>query len=509
MRPVKEEWRRDRVFSRIPVMLHVPGRALSRRELMALAARAGFGVAAAASLPRELLGGPFQGARAEGVVEGKAAGLIVRSARPADLETPVALLDPFLTPSDALFVRSHMLVPAADEAAWRLAIEGDVRTPLALSLAELRQMPSARVVATLECAGNGRGFFDPPVAGIQWRKGAVGTAQWTGVRLRDLISRAGAAPAASFVWMSGADRPLGTQPPFVRQVPLQKAVDPDTLVAYEMNGQPISAAHGAPLRVVVPGWEGAYSVKWLNRLTVATREHDGFWVASAYRFPVRRVAPGAAVDARDMAPLTGLAVKSLITRPLDGDAVAPGPLRVAGFAWAGDARIARVDISIDAGASWVPARLTGPVHKYAWRRFECDVMVSRREVHTVLSRATDEHGATQPLVPRWNPSGYLWNAPDRIDIDVRDGATSGGAPSIQNPVPQPLASHPAPAAPIDQPTYQTACRACHEDDLVVQQRLSPEAWGRTVDKMVRWGARVTPEQRGPLVEYLASRWGGR
>jgi DMSO/TMAO reductase YedYZ molybdopterin-dependent catalytic subunit len=468
---------------------------------MVMAARAGFAVTAAASLPREVLGGPFQsGAIVEG---GKDARLIARSARPADLETPVALLDPFLTPSDALFVRSHMSVPAADAAAWRLSLDGDVRTPLTLSLADLRQMPAASVVATLECAGNGRAFFDPPVAGIQWRKGAVGTVRWTGVRLRDLVSRAGGAPAATYVWMNGADRPLGTQPPFVRQIPLQKAVDPDTLVAYEMNGQPLSSAHGAPLRAVVPGWEGAYSVKWLNRLTVATREHDGFWVASAYKFPVRRVTPGAAVDARDMAPLTGLALKSLITRPLDGDVVAPGPVRVAGFAWAGDVRIARVDVSIDAGASWVPARLTGPVHKYAWRRFECDVMVSRREVHTVLSRATDEHGATQPLVPRWNPSGYLWNAPDRIDIDVRDGAPTGPTSSV----PQPVPSHAA--APIDQPTYQAACRACHDDDLVVQQRLSADAWGRTVDKMVRWGARVTPEERGPLVEYLASRWGVR
>jgi hypothetical protein len=286
----------------------------------------------------------------------------------------------------------------------------------------------------------------------------------------------------------------------VRQVPLGKAVDIDTLVAYEMNGAPIPPAHGAPLRAIVPGWEGAYSVKWLNRLAVAAKEHDGFWVASAYRYPVRRVAAGAAVDARDMAPLTGLALKSLITRPLDGGVVAPGRMSIAGFAWAGESRIAKVDVSIDGGASWLPARLTGPVHRFAWRRFEADVTLDRQETHTVLSRATDEHGVAQPLVPRWNPSGYLWNAPDRIDIEVRDAASSS--------LPQPAPSH-ATTAPIEQPTYLATCRTCHDDDLVVQQRLSPEAWGRTVDKMARWGARVGPDQRGPLVEFLAARWGLR
>jgi hypothetical protein len=265
-----------------------------------------------------------------------------------------------------------------------------------------------------------------------------------------------------------------------------------------MDGQPLPALHGAPLRVIVPGWEGAYSVKWLQRLTVASREHDGFWVASAYRYPVRRVLPGAAVDVRDQAPLMGLAVKSLITRPLDGAAMAPGPVQIAGFAWAGDSRVARVEVSTDGGASWAAARLTGPVHKYAWRRFEYDAVLRQAEVHTILSRATTDRGETQPIVPRWNPSGYLWNAPDRIDIRV--GGTAGSAP------PAPIASHDSSATNA---TFERACRACHDDDLAAQQRLTPEGWGREVDKMIRWGARVTPEERGPLVEFLASRWGVR
>ena len=256
-----------------------------------LAARAGIGAAAIAALPRAAFGGLQAGAT------GKHSSLIARSARPVDFETPVELLDSFITPNEAFFVRGHMTAPAVDAQAWQLSVEGDVRAPRMLSVADLRALPAVSVTATIECAGNGRAFFDPPVAGIQWRKGAVGTSRWTGARLRDVVAAAGAGTGAGYVWMSGGDRPLGTQPPFVRQVPWAKAMDADTIVAYEMDGQPIPLLHGAPLRAIVPGWEGAYSVKWLQTLTVAAREHDGFWVASGYRYPVRRVLPGAAVDA--------------------------------------------------------------------------------------------------------------------------------------------------------------------------------------------------------------------
>jgi sulfite oxidase len=384
---------------------------ISRRDLLALAGKLGLGAAAAAAWPFDAIAQ---------VPAGKDARLIARSVRPPDFETPVALLDSYLTPLDAFYVRSHMPAPTQlDEAAWRLAIDGEAGTPASLSVAEMRQMPSTTVTVTLECAGNGRAFFDPPVAGIQWRKGAVGTCTWTGVRVADLLKRAGARPAATHLWVSGADRPLGTQPAFVRQVPMAKAMDPGTIVAYAMNGQPIPAAHGFPLRLVVPGWEGAYAIKWLNKITLATAEHDGFWVATGYRYPTKRVAPGAAVDPKDLAPLTGLVVKSLITRPLDGAVVPPGKITVAGFAWAGEIDIARVDVSIDAGATWQPAQLTGKPERFAWRRFEHTFTASRQDTHTILSRATDAKGATQPIVPQWNPSGYLWNAPDQVRIEVK------------------------------------------------------------------------------------------
>lgn len=346
--------------------------------------------------------------------------LLVRSARPADYESPVALLDSFITPIEHFYVRTHLPVPpAVDPAAWRLTVEGEVTAPVMLGLNDLRAMPAVTLTSTLECAGNGRAFFRPQVAGIQWGRGAVGTARWTGVRLKDVLTRAGIRPSGRFVLASGADRPLGTMPEFIRQVPAAKAMHPDTLLAYEMNGVPVPQVHGAPVRLVVPGWEGAYSIKWLNRLRVVEREFDGFWVATAYRYPTKRVAPGAAVAPADLAPLTGLVVKSLITQPLEGAVVAPGAVRVAGFAWAGETAIAKVDVSTDGGASWQPARLVGERAAYTWRRFEATFTARRPESYHILSRATDAAGRTQPISPPWNPSGYLWNAPDDVRIEVK------------------------------------------------------------------------------------------
>jgi DMSO/TMAO reductase YedYZ molybdopterin-dependent catalytic subunit len=386
---------------------------MNRRDVLALASRLGV-VAAVAPLARTT---PLLARVQDGW--GKDA-LTRHSVRPPDYETPIALLDSFITPVERFYVRCHLPVPGSlDASSWSLRIEGEVGTPLSLSLAELRKLPAVTTTVTLECAGNGRAFFSPPVAGIQWRKGAVGTARWTGVRFADVLERAGVTDSGRFVHMTGADRPLGTMPPFVRQVPIAKAIHPDTVIAYEMNGQPIPAVHGGPLRAIIPGWEGAYSMKWVNRLHLSAAESDSFWVATAYRYPVTRVAPGAAVEPRDMAPLTGLVVKSLITAPLDGATVLQGPVDVAGFAWAGENDIAGVEVSTDHGETWKPARLVGEQQRYAWRRFEHRFTADRRASYLILSRATDAKGAMQPAVAHWNPSGYLWNQYDGVRIEVK------------------------------------------------------------------------------------------
>jgi DMSO/TMAO reductase YedYZ molybdopterin-dependent catalytic subunit len=385
----------------------------TRRDVLGLAARTTALGALAGLAPASLL------AQGPKVAAGKEK-LIVRSLRPPDYESPVALLDSWLTPVEHFYVRSHMPVPTGlDAATWTLQVEGEITTPLTLTLEELRKLPSATVTTVLECAGNGRAFFDPPVAGIQWTKGAVGNAQWTGVRMADVLKRAGVKSTGRFVTMNGADRGMAQQPDFIRQLPIEKAMHPDTLLAYEMNGQPIAPLHGFPLRSIVPGWEGAYSIKWLTTLRVIDREFDGFWVATGYRYPTKTVAPGATVDPKDMAPLTGLVVKSLITKPLEATVVSPGKVEIAGFAWAGETDINRVDISVDHGATWQQARLVGERAKYAWRRFEYAVDTRRPESFLIMSRATDSNGRSQPMTPPWNPSGYLWNAPDAVRIEVK------------------------------------------------------------------------------------------
>ena len=347
--------------------------------------------------------------------------LIVRSVRPEDLETPVGLLNTWITPNDLFYVRHHTYPALIDEQGakdWKITVDGEVERPLALTLDELKKMPQATVTVTLECAGNGRAFFDPPVAGIQWEKGAVGTARWTGVRLVDLLKKAGLKPAGKYVVLEGADKPVGKMPDFIRNVPLAKALDPDTILAYQMNGAPLPQLHGFPLRAVIPGWEGAYAVKWLNQIHVADREHDGFFVKTAYRFPNKRIAPGAAVDPKDMIPLTGLIVKTLINTPLEGAKLAPGNIRVGGFAWAGESSITRVDLSIDNGSTWVSARLGKERERYAWQSFEHQFEITKPGSYLIMSRATDDQGRVQPVAPNWNPSGYLWNVIERVRIDV-------------------------------------------------------------------------------------------
>lgn len=346
--------------------------------------------------------------------------LLARSVRPPDFETPVALLDSYITPIEHFYVRSHLPVPAQlDAAAWTLKVGGEVNSPISLSIDEIKKLPAVTITMTLECAGNGRAFFDPAVAGIQWEKGAVGTARFTGARLSDVLKRVGVKSTARNVEMHAADRPLGTMPAFVRQVPMAKAMHPDTLLAYDMNGQPIPAVHGFPLRAIVPGWEGAYSVKWLTTLNVLDKDSDSFWVATGYRYPTKRVAPGAAVDAKDMAPLVGLAVKSLITKPAAGASLPAGRIAVGGFAWAGENDVTKVDVSIDNGATWQAARLSGEQAKYAWRRFEYEFAAAKPESVLILSRATDSKGNIQPAVSQWNPSGYLWNQYDSVRIEVK------------------------------------------------------------------------------------------
>ncbi len=346
--------------------------------------------------------------------------LIVHSARPQDLETPAHLLTSWITPNELFYVRSHFYTPAIRDDMWRLHVDGAIDNPVTLTLENLRRMSPSTLPVTLECAGNGRGYFNPPVAGVQWGKGAVGNARWTGVRLADVLRSAGVQPSARFLWLDGADTGPGQAPDFIRSVPLDKALRGDTLLAYEMNGERLAPAHGFPLRAIVPGWEGAYSVKWLTRITVSERDHAGPFVSTAYRIPRSPVAPGTVVDAAQTIPIQGLLVKSIISSPAAGAALPRGrATTISGFAWSGEQDIARVDVSVDNGRAWMPATLDGERARYAWRQWTLRWVPDELGSHVLVSRATNAQGRTQPIEPSWNPGGYLWDAVDRVRVDVQ------------------------------------------------------------------------------------------
>jgi len=344
--------------------------------------------------------------------------MIVRSFRFVDLETPVEFFDTWLTPASHFFVRNHMHEPSelsADD--WRLTVGGEVEKPFTLTLSELAKFETHSVVNTLECAGNGRSLHRPQVPGVQWGKGAVSTARFSGPRLRDILQRVAVKPTGKHVMFRGLDEVPGKVPPFIRSIPLEKALDSGTLVATHMNGAPLTKHHGFPARVLVPGWIGAASCKWLTEIKVLESEFVGNFMSPAYRFPNQPGKPGEAVKPEDTHPVTGLSVKSVISGPLDGASLKAGSVAVRGAAWAGEADILKVEVSTDGGSTWMPARLGHDQAHYAWRLWSYD-WKARGGDYTILSRATDSQGRTQPSTPVWNPSGYLYNAPDQVKIHV-------------------------------------------------------------------------------------------
>jgi sulfite oxidase len=346
--------------------------------------------------------------------------LIIRSGSPADFETPVRLLDKsWLTPNGVYYVRSHLPTPSIELSNWNLTVEGEVNHPLKLTMNDIHGFKQTNRTVTLECSGNGRAYADPPVPGLQWEKGAVGTARWTGVSLRDVLAKAQLKPTAGHLILNGADAPIRGVPDFIRSIPIEKAMHPDTILAYRMNGEEIPIYHGFPLRLIVPGWEAAASTKWIVNIRASEAEAGGFFMQNAYRIPRFPVAPGTAVDPKDMVPYTALNVKSIFTQPLEGTTVRAGAsVELRGFAWAGEADITRVDVSTDSGATWDHATLDKDQAKYAWRRFRYMWRPVRSGSFVVMSRATDSQGRTQPEAASWNPSGYMYNVIDKVRVNV-------------------------------------------------------------------------------------------
>ena len=351
--------------------------------------------------------------------------LIRRSFRPPNFETPLADLAAPLTDNGAFFVRYHLaVIPRIDPDSWRLQVSGaSARRALTLSLAELRSgFEQVEVVAVNQCAGNRRGLFTPRVPGVQWGGGAMGNARWRGVRLREVLQRAGVAADALEVVFGGADAPvLPATPAFVKSLPVERALDESTLVAFEMNGRPLPHWNGAPARLVVPGWVGTYWMKHLASIRIEPRAFDGFWMKTAYRVPTGAF-PGARFTSQETAettPVTELLVNSLIVSPGSGARLSRGAhAELAGKAWDGGAGIEGVEVSVDGGQRWRDATLQRDLGRFAWREFRFVLDTSRAGRLDVAVRARSRNGAKQPDKLTPNPSGYHDNIVQTVSLEI-------------------------------------------------------------------------------------------
>ena len=378
------------------------------------------------NMPTGLIPAVFADSEEPFVIEGKS-GLRVLNDRPLNAETPAHLLNDDVTPVERLFVRNNGFPPEnVDAGAWTLTVDGEsAGTTKSYGISDLkRRFTGHSLQLTLECGGNGRAEFYPPASGNQWTLGAVGCPEWNGIRLKDVLEDAGIKDDAVYVAYYGADVHLSRQPgkiPISRGVPMSKALEDESLIAWGMNGEPLHPLNGHPLRLVFGGWPGSTSGKWLTRIAVRNIIHDGpKMTGKSYRMPCNPVAPGTKVADEDMCIIEAMPVKSLITSPRNGMTTArQQPLALHGHAWAGDTEVAELHISIDFGRTWRRAELQAPANRLAWQNWDAQVGFPATGYYEVWARAVDSKGESQPMViPGWNPKGYLNNSCHRIGVYV-------------------------------------------------------------------------------------------
>ncbi len=350
--------------------------------------------------------------------------MILQRTMPPLLETPMAVFDEgVFTPNDRFYVRWHWgsFPTAIDAGAYRLTISGQVNTPLSLSLPELLAMPRVEVAAINQCAGNSRGLFEPRVAGAQWGHGAMGNARWTGVRLKDVLARAGVKAGAVAVQFGGLDEPLVEgAPDYLKSLDIDHALAGEVMLAFAMNGEPLPLLNGFPLRLVVPGWFSTYWMKMLATIEVLPAPDTNFWMAKAYRLPSgpgSTVAPGASGYAER--PISTMVPRAFVTNLADGATL---PMRAAlpvrGLAMGGDASVKAVEISTDGGRRWQAAALGADEGRYSFRRFEAVVAPGAAGPMEILARCTNMDGATQPMAQTWNPGGYSRGGVERLQVSL-------------------------------------------------------------------------------------------
>ena len=347
-------------------------------------------------------------------------GKIVLSEAPLVLETPIDKLTDFITPTKSFYVRTHFPIPKIDKTKWRLRIEGEVEKPFEINFEELVKFESRTIPATLECAGNNRSFLEPKVKGVQWGLGGVGNAEWTGIPLSILLDRAGVKSTAREIILEGADQGRLEDPKsprgelnFARSIPLEKACD--VLLAYKMNDVDLPPEHGFPVRAIVPGWYAVASIKWLQRLIVTEKPFNGYYQTLDYTFWKRRG------ETAELTPLTEMQIKAEIAHPREGETVRTNlNVRVHGAAWTGDGKITKVEVSNDGGSTWGDAKLLGESKPNAWRLWEFDWKTpSKAGKQTLVARATDSNGHTQPLERDPDRGTYMINHLLPIAVEVK------------------------------------------------------------------------------------------
>ncbi len=389
---------------------------LARRDALAALAIGGAGL----TLPGLTMAASASAPRLADFPEKR--GMLIRRQRAPLLETPFEVFDQgIITPNDRFFVRWHYddIPLSVDVASFRLRIGGRVKTPIALSLADILKMPRVEVTAINQCSGNSRMAFSPRVPGAQWGDGAMGNAVWTGVRLKDVLARAGVKPGAVAVRLSGLDRPPGDAPWYAKSLEIDHALGDEVMIAFAMNGQQLPLLNGFPLRIVVPGWFSTYWVKALDRIEVLATPDTGFWMAKAYQIPTApraNVAPDIGDFAK--APISRMIPRAFITNRASGPAPGSRPIALRGIAMGGDSGVTKVELSLDDGQRWRAARLGRDYGQYSFRGWDMTLPGMPRGRHRVMVRATNTAGDTQQADAIWNPSGYMLNTIHTIVLDA-------------------------------------------------------------------------------------------
>lgn len=343
--------------------------------------------------------------------------LITKSLHPENQESPLSFIDKETVGSRLFYRRNHFSFPSLSYSSYWLPVNGHVKKPLVLSVEQLTQLPSKMLKIVLECAGNKRSFFEPKVFGEQWEKGAISQGYWKGVPLRSILELAGVKEGALEVIIEGYDygerKDINQIVSYTRSLPIEKALHPDTIIAYEYSDQPLPFKHGFPLRLVVPQWYAMSSVKWVKQLTVIDSPFKGPFQSMDYvYYPYKE-------SNKDAVPVTTIHVNSTIQKPLDREILQAGTHLIKGIAWTGQGHITKVEISTDNGASWSEARM-GVIDQtgYSWTTWSLNWKVEQKGEYTILSRATDTNNRVQPVKPFWNRKGYGYHAIDKVTVKV-------------------------------------------------------------------------------------------